>query len=89
MLSMQNEKEQQLEVTFLEGIQPGLVWFELQTGCLLSGTMHVLVCSDIMLAAEVNQMDSQSAQGITLDLSLLLSSRLNPGAMTHHSIADR
>lgn len=69
---MQNDEEI-VEVRISSSTPPGLLTFEVQTGCLLSDPKHVLLCPSAELADELNSLPANhSLQDLKQDLSLLL-----------------
>ena len=65
--------EEILEVRLSSIMPPGLVTFEVQTGCLLSESKHILLCPSAELAEEMNSMPAgQCLQDLTKDLCLVL-----------------
>lgn len=62
-----------LEVSLSDTLQPGLASFEVQTGCLLSEPMHILVCPTADLAKELSGISgSAGLEAIVQDLGLLI-----------------
>lgn len=89
-ITMQGGGNEVLEVTLAKSSQTGMASFEIQTGCLLSEPLHVLVCPTAALAAELMAIpQSAGLQGIIGDLGLLLSPADHTCAAVHKDVALR
>ena len=78
------------EVELPAGLRPGLVWLEVQRGCLLSTPRHLLLCPSQALARELASKASKMSGGdLTLDVGLLLAGKCQTGAADLAPLASR
>jgi hypothetical protein len=74
------------------GLRPGLVWLEVQRGCLLSAPNHLLVCPPQGLADELNAASGAHFHGpgsLTLEAGLLMAAKFQSDAAALRPLASR
>lgn len=72
------------------GLQPGLVWLEVQRGCLLSSPNHLLLCPSRGLADELTTAAAAAGGGsLTLDVGLLMGAKFSADTAALGLLATR